>query len=357
MNPVYFVCILKKTISVVYLKKSKTKFEKYFMEIDTSVKEALIPAKKPRATSNKKKTAKIDRFFEKPVTETVQQQPVFVETPEQIVPVANEPVIFLDEKEPIFSFLNKKNIFWMFLFVLIVSLVGMSGYFYFQYKKATAVDAGKNEIASYVLKIGKFMILPEGEEPTMATVADKERLSSQSFFAKAENGDKVLFFSKSQKAILYRPSQNMIIEATAMAGGISNGTVPNSEVVSPAKQSPPVIEESAPVQNQSVEQVKNEDVKMGEVVIEDVEVIVNNGTSQKGLAKTVAEKISKLDGVNVVSTGNTVGNFDKTIVVDFSGKNAGIAEKIASELGGEVGNLPSSEINPEADILIIAGKL
>jgi hypothetical protein len=325
------------------------------MAINTNIKEEVIIAKKTRATSNKKKTAKIDRFFEKPVIETVQQQPVFVEAPEQNAPVSSEQVIFLDEKKPIFSFINKKNIFWMFLFVLIVSLVGMSGYFYFQYKKATAVDAGKNEIASYVLKIGKFMVLPEGEEPTMATVADKERLSSQSFFAKAENGDKVLFFSKSQKAILYRPSQNMIIEATAMAGGISGGTVPNSEVVVSQKQVAPT-EEVKPVQEQPKTQTAVEETKTQEAVVENAKVVVNNGTSQKGLAKIVAEKISKLNGVNIVNTGNTVGNFDKTIVVDFSGKNAKIAEEIAKELGGEVGNLPSSEINPEADILVIAGK-
>ena len=47
--------------------------------------------------------------------------------------------------------------------------------------------------------------------------------------------------------------------------------------------------------------------------------------------------------------------YDKILVVDISGTKKGLAEQIAKELGGEVGNLPSDEKKPSADILIILG--
>jgi len=65
-----------------------------------------------------------------------------------------------------------------------------------------------NEI---IKKVGALMELPN-EEPTVATVSDVSKLSDQQFFAKAQNGDKVIIFPKAQKAILYRPSTNKIIE-------------------------------------------------------------------------------------------------------------------------------------------------
>jgi hypothetical protein len=65
-----------------------------------------------------------------------------------------------------------------------------------------------NEI---IKKVGALMELPN-EEPTVATVSDVSKLSDQQFFAKAQNGDKVIIFPNAQKAILYRPSTDKIIE-------------------------------------------------------------------------------------------------------------------------------------------------
>jgi hypothetical protein len=55
------------------------------------------------------------------------------------------------------------------------------------------------------------MVLPD-EQPTLASVTDKSKLSDQPFFQKAENGDKILIFVQSRKAILYRPSIKKIID-------------------------------------------------------------------------------------------------------------------------------------------------
>lgn len=72
--------------------------------------------------------------------------------------------------------------------------------------------ASENELKEVVEKVGKLMVLPEGETPTLATVADPEKLKDQKFFINAKTGDKVLIYANSQKAILYNPASNKIVE-------------------------------------------------------------------------------------------------------------------------------------------------
>jgi len=72
----------------------------------------------------------------------------------------------------------------------------------------------QKEIESLVNKIGKLMSLPEGEFPAVATVTDPEKLKDQTFFVNSKAGDKVLIYEISNKVILFRPSENKIIEVS-----------------------------------------------------------------------------------------------------------------------------------------------
>lgn len=63
-----------------------------------------------------------------------------------------------------------------------------------------------------VAKIGTLIELPAGEEPTIATVTDKTKLTDQPFFASAQNGDVVLIYTHAKKAYLYRPGSNKILD-------------------------------------------------------------------------------------------------------------------------------------------------
>ena len=70
--------------------------------------------------------------------------------------------------------------------------------------------------AQIVTRVGELIVLPEGENPTIATVSDPERLRDQPFFAKAKVGDQVLIYTNAHKAILYDPKQHKILEVAPL---------------------------------------------------------------------------------------------------------------------------------------------
>lgn len=74
------------------------------------------------------------------------------------------------------------------------------------------VEISEKEVQQISAKISKLMVLPTDEVPTLATVSDPEKLKDQPFFAQAKTGFKVLVYAKAQKAILYDPTTNKIVE-------------------------------------------------------------------------------------------------------------------------------------------------
>ncbi len=74
----------------------------------------------------------------------------------------------------------------------------------------------QQEIEELVNRVGKLIVLPENEQPTVATVSDAESLREQPFFAQAKNGDKVLIYTNARKAILYDPLSNKIVEVAPL---------------------------------------------------------------------------------------------------------------------------------------------
>lgn len=102
----------------------------------------------------------------------------------------------------------------------VVLAVVLIGFLSFQYmntrndlKKARDPKAAaKIEAEELADKIGKVAELPTNERPTVSTVADKDKLQSQLFFKRVQNGDKVLIYTKAERVVLYRPSTGKIIE-------------------------------------------------------------------------------------------------------------------------------------------------
>lgn len=72
------------------------------------------------------------------------------------------------------------------------------------------------EVDMLLEELGKLINLPSDESPTVATVSDASKLTEQSFFKNAQNGDKVVIYTTARKAILYRPSEKRIVEVGAV---------------------------------------------------------------------------------------------------------------------------------------------
>lgn len=99
--------------------------------------------------------------------------------------------------------------------VLITWLIVSNIRLHRQLRQATAdpqlvVD---HQNAVLVKRVGKLTDLPQDETPLIATVSDADKAKSQSsFFTVAENGDKVLQYTKASKLILYRPGTDKVVQ-------------------------------------------------------------------------------------------------------------------------------------------------
>jgi hypothetical protein len=120
-----------------------------------------------------------------------------------------------------------KNLVIAVLAVFVVSLIGN---IYLGNKvrilSQDPAELNVREIRDVAAKISKLIVLPSDELPTLATVSDPEKLKDQPFFAQAKAGFKVLVYSKAQKAILYDPTTNKIVEVAPINSNAGATTTP-----------------------------------------------------------------------------------------------------------------------------------
>jgi hypothetical protein len=141
---------------------------------------------------------------------------------------------------------NAGKVFTGILFLLLLVSAAAAVYFYRQLSvyKQNPQKVVQEEVQVVVNKVAQLMVLPEGEQPTLATVADLAQLRNQPFFAQAKVGDKVLFYANAKKAILYNPEANKIVEVAPLNLGDNNQP---AQSVPPAPQ-PEQTTETNPAQ-------------------------------------------------------------------------------------------------------------
>lgn len=105
------------------------------------------------------------------------------------------------------GFFTRKRVIVLLAAVVLASVLG---YFYIQNQNMKANP--QEQERSLIEKVGKLILLPQNETPKIATVTNRNQLPDYYFFANAQNGDKVLIYSQAKKAIVYRPSENKIID-------------------------------------------------------------------------------------------------------------------------------------------------
>lgn len=211
------------------------------------------------------------------------------------------------------------------LIVITFAVLGILIGLFFYYKPVIMQKFTSNpkfevqkEAEDLVKKVSKFILLPEGELPTIATVSDFEKLKDQPFFEKSQNGDKVLIYPQAKKAYLYRPSTDRLIDVTIVNV--------NSTAASPKPQ--------------------------------EIRVVLRNGTTSAGLTNKLEPIIMKaLSNSLVVKKENAAKNdYQSTLVVVLSESATQAASTLADHLKATITTLPSEEIKPsDADILVIIG--
>lgn len=132
----------------------------------------------------------------------------------------------MENEAPILSINKHRHITIAIWFFLVAFLVVLVGYFYLHNANS---KSNNKEITNQQLlaKVSYLMVLPAKEVPTIATVTDVNRLKNQEFFANAHNGDKLLIYINADKAILYNPAKNIIVNVAP----INPSSVPGNTAV------------------------------------------------------------------------------------------------------------------------------
>lgn len=138
-----------------------------------------------------------------------------------------------------------RRILSILIFLLILGLAGTSGYFYYQYtrlSKSPIIDQvqAEEESAKLIREVGKLMLLPKDETPTVATVTDLDKLKDQPFFKDAKNGNKVLIYPNIKQVIIYDPEAKLIINV----GSINFSGDQAQESPAPSEQPKKTLPES-----------------------------------------------------------------------------------------------------------------
>ncbi|MBC7766935.1 hypothetical protein H7Y21_03005 [Arenimonas sp.] len=106
--------------------------------------------------------------------------------------------------------MNKKIV--TLLIILLVALLGFAIFKKFNpTPKTTEGQLSEKEIKSLVTKVSKLINVP-GETPVIATIIKADQLiAEQKFYTGSKDGDYLMVFPIAQKAIIYRESENKLI--------------------------------------------------------------------------------------------------------------------------------------------------
>ncbi len=237
--------------------------------------------------------------------------------------------------------------FMVGLVVIIVVILAAVGFYIFGVTRENAqipntANLEVAQVQQLIDNVSKLMDIPEKEAPIMAIVSEAANLKSQPFFKNAQDGDRVMIFKSTKQAILYRASDNKIISATF----ITDEEIEAFQKLTQGDSNP----ESSP----------SADIKAPEDPSKP-KVVVLNGTKEAGLAKKAGDLLEE-DDFEFAGTGNTQGDYEKTMVVDVSKSGSISQDKLTgiistySKVKVTVGKLPPVEAAPAgAEILVILG--
>ena len=144
---------------------------------------------------------------------------------------------------------NGSNIFQTAFFILLFAIsLGLTGFFFYQYRiSQQQLSQATVDNTEFILKkVARLTLIPKDEKPSIASVSSKDQLPDQAFFRNAEIGDKLIVFTKSKKAILYRPSLDRIVEVTSVDFNSDVGGASTQKLTDPESTSSDQINSKQP---------------------------------------------------------------------------------------------------------------
>lgn len=216
-----------------------------------------------------------------------------------------------------------RRILMIIAIVILLASAIFGGIYYYRHNFfiiANKENLTAEETKILVKMIGKIIDLPPDEQPTVATVIDRDKLKTQVFFAKAEKGDRVLIYTKAQKAILFRPSEKKVMEVMNL----------QTAILTP---SPSLVPEK------------------------EVGITIYDGSGKEEAAGLLAKSLEeKVKGISIDLIQKTNGLYRKSIMMDLKGNNLLIVKEISTKAGIEIGQMPADEALPDSDLAIILGQ-
>lgn len=225
-----------------------------------------------------------------------------------------------ETKQSVVKKMNHKTAGITIVIVVILSLILWLAFGYYsaskELKEVKKEHSQEQEIQELLSKVKKHLLINDTEIPIVATIQDIDKLKNeQSFYADAQNGQKVLIFS--EKAVIYDEKNDILINV---------GPVIRQENINEDKK----VDASSPL---------NIEIRNGSKVI---------GVAQDLSLKFDQEKYHVL-AVEQAKNREYVGN----LIVNISQKNI---DEINNYVSGEITTkLPEGEKETNADILIILG--
>lgn len=121
-------------------------------------------------------------------------------------------------------FISRRKALWAAAAVLVV--VGLSAAYANRERPQTPGTLGASqelpgattEAQAYYNEISPHVELPAGETPTVLNVSDADEVKKDNAaLTDIKNGDKMLFFTKSRKLVVYRPSTKKVVAVVSLA--------------------------------------------------------------------------------------------------------------------------------------------
>lgn len=241
-----------------------------------------------------------------------------------------------------------KTTYKLFFGLVVVALVGAGGWWAFRSQSsddlgnlstAAGTKLTDSQVQAVIARVGKFMVIPSDEKPSVAILHGvKELAAQQPFYRDAKEGDILVVYSS--RAIIFDAKANKLVSVSPIQ---QNTATPVPTAIASGSAQPSL----SPTASGSA------------VLPEKVTVEVRNGTSTSGLAgKTASDLDAKFDWITKPTTGDAKALYKTTTVVDLSGgKKPGAVAALEKYFSVKaVTALPTGEAASKADILIIVGK-